>query len=95
MTITPKNLPKKKLIGLKAEIKESTDPTQEGIKGEIEEETRDTLTIDGKQVEKQNCIFLIEIPSGEVVELDGKIIAKRPEDRKDMKIPSKWDQIYD
>lgn len=93
MTITPENLPKKKLVGLKAEIKNSTDPTQEGIKGEIEDETRDTLTIDGRQVEKENCIFLVEIPSGEVVELKGKIIAKRPEDRKEMKIPSKWKDI--
>lgn len=54
------------------------------------DETRDTLTIDGKQVEKENCKFLIEIPSGEKVELDGSIIAKRPEDRIDMKLPDKW-----
>jgi len=93
MTITPENLLKKKLVGLKAEIKNSTDPTQEGIKGEIGDETRDTLTIDGRQVEKENCIFLVETPSGEVVELKGKIIAKRPEDREDMKIPSKWKSI--
>jgi ribonuclease P protein subunit POP4 len=90
MPITPENLPRHELIGLHAEIKESTDPTQKGIEGEILDETRDTLIIDGKQVEKENCSFLIEIPSGEKVELKGEIIAKRPEDRKDMKIPSKW-----
>jgi ribonuclease P protein subunit POP4 len=93
MTITPENLPRKELVGLNAEIVESTDPNQEGIKGEIEDETRDTLTIDRKQVEKENCIFLIQIPSGEKVELDGKIIAKRPDDREDMKLPSKWRSV--
>ncbi len=93
MPITPENLPRHELIGLEAEIIESTDPTQEGIKGEILDETRDTLTIDGKQIEKENCTFLIEIPSGEKVELNGKTIAKRPEDRIDMKIPSNWEDF--
>lgn len=93
MSITPENLPRKELTGLIVEIIESTDPTHEGIKGEVQDETRDTLTIDGRKVEKENCKFLVEIPSGEKVELNGKIIAKRPEDRKDMKIPSKWEEF--
>jgi ribonuclease P protein subunit POP4 len=93
MTITPENLPREKLVGLHVEIIDSTDPNQKGIEGEITDETRDTLTIDGKQVEKENCKFLIEIPSGEKVELDGKIIAKRPGDREDMKLPGKWEDV--
>lgn len=92
MTITPRNLPKKELIGLKVEVVESTDPTQEGISGEITAETRDTLKISDKRVEKANCTFLVEIPSGEKVKLDGKVIKKRPEDRKDMKLPGKWEK---
>mgnify|MGYP006282795863 FL=1 len=92
MTITPKNLPKKELVGLNAEILESTDPTQEGIEGEITAETRDTLKIGDRRVEKANCTFLIQIPSGEKVKLDGKVIKKRPEDRKDMKLPGKWEK---
>ena len=91
MPITPENLPRHELIGLKAEVKESTDPTHVGMKGEILDETRDTLIINEKQVEKENCKFLIEIPSGEKVELEGEIIKKRPEDRIDMKIRSKWE----
>ena len=93
LPITPENLPRHEIIGLHAEIKESTDPTQEGIKGEILDETRDMLRIGDKKVAKENCVFLIEIPSGEKVELNGSIIAKRPEDRIDMKIPSKWQDI--
>jgi ribonuclease P protein subunit POP4 len=93
MTITPENLPRAKLVGLYTEIIESTDPNQEGIKGEITDETRDTLTIDGRQIEKENVKFLIETPSGEKVELDGKIIAKRPGDREDMKLPKEWQDV--
>jgi ribonuclease P protein subunit POP4 len=92
MPITPENLPRHELIGLHAEVVKSTDSSQEGIQGEVEDETRDTLTIDGKQVEKKNCTFLFTLPEGEEVELEGKVIAKRPEDRIDMKLPDKWKQ---
>lgn len=91
MAITPKNLPKHELIGLHAEVIESTDPTHEGIEGEILDETKNTLRIGDKTVEKENCSFLIQIPSGEKVELEGSIIAKRPAERAKMKTPGKWE----
>lgn len=90
MPITEKNLPKHELIGLQAEVIESTDSSQEGIKGEVLDETKNTLRIDGKQVEKENCTFLIEIPSGEKIELEGEHITKRPAERARMKTPNKW-----
>lgn len=93
MSVTPENLPRQELIGLQAEVTGSTDPTKVGIEGEVEDETRDTLTIDGKRVVKENCSFLFTLPEGEKVELDGSVIAKRPEDRKDMKLPGKWKNL--
>jgi ribonuclease P protein subunit POP4 len=90
MPITPENLPKHELIGLHAEVTESTDESQEGLSGEIIDETKNTLNIDGKRVEKSNCVFLIRLPDGEKVELDGEIIDKRPEERVKMKLPGKW-----
>lgn len=93
MPITPENLPRHELIGLHAEVKESTDLDKEGISGEILDETRDMLRIGDAWVEKENTVFLVEIPSGEEVELNGNIIAKRPEDRVDMKIPGKWEDV--
>lgn len=90
MPITPENLPKHELIGLHAEVIESTDPTQEGLSGEILDETKNILDIDGKKVEKKNCTFLVTLPSGERVELDGELIEKRPEERVKMKLPGKW-----
>ncbi|MFB6199881.1 MAG: ribonuclease P protein component 1, partial [Candidatus Nanohaloarchaea archaeon] len=92
-TITPENLPRHELIGLKAEVVECSDDNKEGISGEVMDETRDTLTIGGKTVEKENCVFLFELPSGKKVEMDGKLIAKRPEDRIDMKLPGKWEYV--
>lgn len=90
MPITPENLPKHELIGLDTEIVESTDEGLEGLEGEVMDETKSMLRIGDKWVEKKNCIFLFRIPSGEKVQVDGGLIAKRPEERTGMKLPDKW-----
>ena len=46
MPITPENLPKHELIGLEAEVIESTDPNQIRIKGEVLDETQSLLRIE-------------------------------------------------
>lgn len=91
MAITPKNLPKHELIGLQVEVIESTDETLIGVKGEVLDETQSTLRIEDKQVEKKNSIFRFKLPDGQEVKLDGKLIAKRPEERVGMKLPNKWE----
>lgn len=93
MSITPENLPRHELIGLEAEIVESTDQNQVGIQGEVMDETQDMLRIGDRKVEKKNCTFLFTLPSGKKVELDGKLIHERPEDRVGMKLPGKWGYI--
>lgn len=90
MPITPENLPKHELIGLHVEVVESTDEGLEGLEGEVMDETKSMLRIDEKRVEKKNCTFLFDISSGEKVEVDGELIAKRPEERTGMKLPDKW-----
>ncbi len=91
MPITPENLPRHELIGLKAEVVESEDENQTGIKGEVLDETQNTLRIRDKQVEKKISVFRFTLPSGEKVKVDGELIAKRPEERVDMKLPGKWE----
>lgn len=81
MSINSDNLKRHELIGLKAEIVESTDSQLTGLSGEIIDETRDTFTIDSSTVIKKNCKFRFELPSGEEVELDGEDLKKRPEER--------------
>lgn len=93
MAITPENLPKHELIGLKAEVVESTDEKQVGIQGEVMDETKDLLRIDSKKVEKKNCVFRFTLPDGQKVKLDGKLIAKRPEERTGMKLPDSWEYV--
>jgi RNase P/RNase MRP subunit p29 len=79
------------LTGLEAEIIKCTDDGKEGIRGKIEDETRDMLKIDGRWAEKDNCVFLIMISDDRKFEVDGSVISKRPEDRKEMRIPDKWE----
>ncbi|MFB6209775.1 MAG: ribonuclease P protein component 1 [Candidatus Nanohaloarchaea archaeon] len=93
MAINPDNLPRHELIGLHAEVIESSDESQVGISGEVEDETRSMLEIDGKKVEKKISVFLFELPDGTEVELDGKLIDERPEDRIDQSLPGKWEYV--
>ncbi len=93
MSITPENLPRHELIGLECDVVESTDSNQVGISGEVKDETRDTLRIGEKTVEKENCVFRFTLPSGEKVKLDGELIAKRPEERTGMKLPDRWEYV--
>jgi len=92
MTITAQNLVRHELIGLKVRISKSTDPTQK-IFGMVVDETYNTLKIETKGKErtipKGNSIFIFTLPNGMKVEVDGKILISRPEDRIKKKI-AKW-----
>lgn len=93
MSITPENLPRHELVDLRVEVIDSTDESQIGISGEVTGETKSMLEIDGRKVEKKSCTFLFELPDGTEVELDGRLIDERPEDRIDQKLPGKWDYL--
>lgn len=93
MAITPENLPRHELIGLECEVVESPDETQEGISGEVLDETESMLRIGDREVEKAGRVFRFTLPSGEKVKLDGDLIGKRPEERVDMKLPDKWEYV--
>lgn len=93
MPITPENLPRHELIGLKCEVIESKDENQIGISGEVLDETQNMLRINGKKVEKKLSVFRFTLPSGEKVKVNGKLIAKRPEERVGMKLPDKWGYV--
>ncbi|MBC5793183.1 MAG: ribonuclease P protein component 1 [Nanohaloarchaea archaeon] len=93
MPITPENLPRHELIGLECEVVEAKDENLIGLKGEVLDETQSLLRIGDTKVEKKICTFEFELPSGEKVELDGKLIDKRPEERVGMKLPGKWSYV--
>ena len=57
-----------------------------GIAGKVVDETRSTFTISNNDGEKKvvikgTAVFEFVIPDGTVVEMDGKVIMGRPEDR--------------
>jgi len=94
MSITPQNLVRHELIGLVVKIAQSTDPTQKGLKGKVIDETYNTLKIETKQgkekiIPKSNSIFIFTLPNGVKVEVDGKLLIGRPEDRIKKKI-ARW-----
>jgi ribonuclease P protein subunit POP4 len=85
MPITPQNMVKHELISLSVKIKDSTDPTQKGLKGKIIDETYNTIKIEikGKEkiIPKKNTIFIFTLPNKTKVEVEGKLLISRPEDR--------------
>ena len=93
MPITPKNLVRHELIGLEVKIKDSTDPTQKGLKGRVVDETQRTFVIETRKGEKiipkANCIFIFTLPNKTKVEVDGKLLVSRPEDRIKKRFP-RW-----
>ncbi|MDI6798618.1 MAG: ribonuclease P protein subunit [Candidatus Aenigmarchaeota archaeon] len=94
MPITPQNLVRHELINLVVKIAKSTDPTQEGLRGRVIDETYNTFKIEteeGKEkiIPKKNCVFIFTLPNKTKVQVDGKLLVARPEDRIKKKFP-RW-----
>ena len=84
-TIGPRNILRHELIGLEARVVESNNPGHIGIQGRVVDETRNTLTVSqggrDKVIAKGNTIFHFRLPDGAVVEVEGRYLVGRPEDR--------------
>jgi ribonuclease P protein subunit POP4 len=81
-------------IGLKAKVVESSNADNVGINGTVVDETRNTFLIRQKNVDKMvvkdSSVFHFTMPDGTIVEVDGKVILGRPEDRLKKKIKRRW-----
>jgi len=93
MPIIPYNLVRHELIGLKVRIKDSTNKSQVGLTGKVVDETFKILKIETnkgeKIIPKDVAIFIFTLPNGTKVQVDGKILIGRPEDRIKKKLP-RW-----
>jgi ribonuclease P protein subunit POP4 len=91
--ITPKNLIRHELIGLKLEIEKSKNKSQIGIRGKVIDETKSLLVIKTekgiKKIEKTTSEFVFRLPDGRKVKVNGKRIAVRPEERIKLRV-KKW-----
>lgn len=96
MQISPRNLIHHELIGLEAEVVESTNNTQIGIKGKVIDETKNMLRFDvgggrTRMVPKSHTHFIFTIPkiNGRrylpdekvKVKVDGTLLLSQPENR--------------
>lgn len=83
--ITPYNLHRHELIGLPVRVADSSHSQLIGIEGRVVNETRNTLTIEvegeEKMIPKENATFHFTLPDKTMVEIEGKILVARPEDR--------------
>jgi len=93
MRVTPAIL-QQELIGLNARVVKSSQPNYVGISGKVVDETRNTLVIlsenKKKIVIKNVATFHFTLPDGTIVEIDGKAIVGRPENRVKKRARRRW-----
>jgi ribonuclease P protein subunit POP4 len=91
--VTADNITRHELIGLDAKISGASNKSQNRIKGLIIAETRNTLTIchDRKEitVAKDGVSFIFNLGNTSV-EVEGKTLIGRPEDRVKKKSKRDW-----
>jgi len=84
MMIKPTNITTHELIGLQVRVASSTNKNQEGLEGTVVDETRNTFTVETgkgeKTLVKEQCIFEFLVDF-RWVQVDGKLLVARPEDR--------------
>jgi ribonuclease P protein subunit POP4 len=83
--MNPRHVLKHEFIGLEIEVINAKNPCLVGIKGKVVDETKNTFTIEEKKgtfkkVIKSQVIFKVKF-QGKVLEIDGKELAFRPEER--------------
>jgi len=91
--VTP-DIIREELIGLEAEVVASRHPGYVGIRGRVIDETRNMFVIEHggrrKMVPKAVCTFHFTFPDGTVVEIDGRLLVGRPEDRLKKRLKRLW-----
>lgn len=84
MNVTP-SIVQNEFIGLETKVVKSPNKSLVGIKGKVVNETRNSFIIlqdrEEKIIIKENTFFDFVLPDGTVVEIDGKVLIGRPEDR--------------
>jgi ribonuclease P protein subunit POP4 len=93
MNATPE-LIRYEFIGTEAKVSKSKHSGYVGFSGKIIDETRNSFTIlhegNKKTVLKEAAVFHFKFPDGTIVEIDGKILVGRPEDRLKKHIRRLW-----
>ncbi len=93
MKVTPEII-RHEFIGTEAKVAKSANPCCRGISGKVVDETRNTFTMvdEGirRIVAKNSAIFHFRFSDGTAVEVDGRLLVGRPEDRLKKTIRRLW-----
>jgi len=93
MKVTP-DIIRYEFIGTEGKVAKSTHSGYVGIRGKVINETRNTFTIlheeERKIVVKKTAVFHFKFSDGTTVEIDGKLLVGRPEDRLKRRIRRLW-----
>ncbi len=93
MKVTP-DIIREEFIGTTGTVSSSKHAGYLGIHGEVLSETRNTFTIQQEQktksVVKDQAIFQFQFSDGTVVEIDGKLLVGKPEDRLKKTVKRLW-----
>jgi ribonuclease P protein subunit POP4 len=81
-------------IEAEAKVAKSNHPDYAGISGKIVDETKNTFTVlhEGKRkiVAKNTVVFHFKFIDGTIIEIDGKLVVGRPEDRLKRRVRRLW-----
>ena len=81
-------------IGTEGRVAESRHADYVGLSGQVLDETKNTFTIiqagKAKNVIKEAAVFHFKFSDGTVIEIDGKLLVGRPEDRLKKNIKRLW-----
>lgn len=93
MKVTPEII-QYEFIGTQVKVHKSMHPDYVGISGKVIDETRNTFTLlhEGrrKMVVKELATFHFKFQDGTIVEIDGKLLVGRPEDRLKKHVRRLW-----
>lgn len=81
-------------MGTEAKVSKSNHHDYVGASGKVVDETRNTFTIldneKKRTIVKESAVFHFKYPDGTIVEIDGKLLMGRPEDRLKKHIRRLW-----
>jgi ribonuclease P protein subunit POP4 len=93
MKLTP-DIIRYEFIGTEGKIAKSPHKSYVGLGGKVIGETKNTFTFQSggktKRVIKESAIFNFKFDDGTIVEIDGKLLVGRPEDRLKKSIKRLW-----
>jgi ribonuclease P protein subunit POP4 len=93
MKVTP-DIIRYEFIGTEAKVAKSNHEDYVGLGGKVVQETKNTFTFQTngnlKRVIKESAVFNFKFDDGTIVEIDGKLLVGRSEDRLKKSIKRLW-----